>query len=51
MSNPESDKEVCKNCGHSLKAHFKEKSGRCTGGADSNDERLWCIANCEKFWE
>jgi len=41
---------ICKNCGHELQCHLKEKGGRCKG-SDENDDCTWCIANCSRFWE
>ena len=49
MSSVESKKDTCKNCGHRLQSHLKEKDGKCEG--DSDDVYSWCIANCERFWE
>ncbi len=48
MSSSESKEKFCKNCGHKLQSHLQE-NGRCKG--DANEGHMWCIANCEKFWE
>jgi hypothetical protein len=51
MSNSESEENICKNCGHKLDSHQKEKKGRCSGDSNENSDCSWCIANCKRFWE
>ena len=55
MPDLDSGEDTCKNCGHKLESHLKEKEGKCKGDAENNDgahkSYSWCIANCEKFWE
>ena len=51
MSNYESEKNLCKNCGHKLQPHLKERGGKCHGDLDEDSNYLWCITNCGKFWE
>ena len=51
MSNYESEKNICKNCGHKLQSHLKENGGKCHGDLNEDSNYLWCISNCRKFWD
>ncbi len=51
MSEFEPVENVCKNCGHKLQSHLKEKGGKCMGDSNEDSDYSWCVANCQKFWE
>lgn len=42
---------TCKHCGHESKFHLNERNGKCVGGIDEHGGYVWCIMNCEQFWD
>lgn len=51
MSDFKPVENICKNCGHKLQYHLKEKNGKCMGGCNDDSDYSWCIANCQRFWK